>query len=54
MWTKTEDNLFSANHRKKMLREHGITMAQVYTVDDFLKTYERKTLAQRIEEATNE
>jgi hypothetical protein len=34
-----KDNLFNANHRFHMKRVHGMTMAQVITVDDLLADY---------------
>jgi hypothetical protein len=29
-----KDNLFSANHRNRMIEQHGFTTAQILTVED--------------------
>lgn len=43
MWSKFEDNLFSANHRNKMIDYHGGTMAQVITLEQMEKEYDRRS-----------
>lgn len=50
MWKKSEDNLFSANHRNKMIREYGVTMAQLYTVEGMEKEYESRLKREKTDE----
>lgn len=33
------DNLFSANHRNRMIEKHGATSAQWITIEELLKNY---------------
>jgi hypothetical protein len=42
-WTKAEDNLFNANHRNAMIRNHHGTMASHYTVEQIEKEYNERT-----------
>lgn len=43
-WGQTEDNLFSTNHRNLMIQHHGGTMAQHYSVEDFIKEYNLRVM----------
>ena len=43
MWTQSEDNLFSANHRNLMIQHHGGTMAQIYTVEQIEADYRERS-----------
>jgi len=44
-WSKMEDNLFSGNHRTKMIANGNGTIAQVLTVEDFEREFNQKTNA---------
>lgn len=38
-WTKSEDNLFNANHRNLMIQNGNGTMASIYTVEQLEKEF---------------
>ena len=39
-WGQMEDNLFSANHRNRMIANGNGTMAQVYTLENLINEYD--------------
>ena len=41
-WRVAEDNLFSGNHRTKMIANGNGTMAQVYTVEELEKEFNKR------------